>query len=69
MSDVHRLSDLILAALEKSLEQKDVEIAILLDHALSKAMTRNTGGGEFVERRTYTERMERAQEMLSVLKR
>lgn len=69
MADFQRLSDRILDALELALQQRDVEIAVLLDHALIKAMTRNTGGGEFVERRTYTERMEAAQEQLSALKK
>lgn len=63
-----RLSDKILEALELSVQQGDLEIGILLDHALDKAMTRNTGGGEFVERRTYTERMEAAQAQLAMLK-
>lgn len=40
-----RLSDKILEALEVSIQQNDLEIAILLDHALDKSMTRNTGGG------------------------
>lgn len=66
--DHHRLSDKILDALEFALQQKDIEIAILLDHALDKSMTRNTGGGGFVERRAYTERMEAAQDMLYALK-
>lgn len=69
MSDNHiRLSDKILEALELAIAQKDVEIAVLLDHALDKSMTRNTGGGSFVERRTYTERLETAQVQLSALK-
>lgn len=69
MSDFHRLSDRILDALELSIQQQDVEIAVLLDHALVKAMTRNTGGGEFVERRSYTERMEAAQDALQIMKK
>ncbi len=70
MSDKHqRISDLILDALEMALQQRDLDIAILLDHALDKSMTRNTGGGEFVERRSYTDRMEAAQEQLAALKR
>jgi hypothetical protein len=70
MSLTHlRLSDRILDALELAIVQNDLDIAILLDHALDKAMTRKTGGGEFVERRSYTERMENAQERLSILKK
>lgn len=63
-----RLSDKILEALEMAVQQGDAEIAILLDHALDKSMTRNTGGGSFVERRTYTERMESVQAHLAMLK-
>jgi len=63
-----RLSDKVLEALEMAIQQHDLDIAILLDHALEKAMTRNTGGGDFVERRTYTERMEAAQAQLAMLK-
>ncbi len=69
MGDHLRLSDKILEALEFAVQQKDLEIAILLDHALDKAMTRNTGGGNFVERRSYTERMEATQAALQLLKK
>lgn len=69
MGDHLRLSDKILDALEYAVQQKDLEIAILLDHALDKAMTRNTGGGDFVERRSYTERMEAVSAALNILKK
>lgn len=48
-----RLSDRILSALELSLEQDDIKISELLTRALELSMTRNTGGGEFIERRDY----------------
>jgi len=48
-----RLSDRILYALNLALEQEDVKTADLLAKALDMAMTRNAGGGEFVERRDY----------------
>lgn len=63
-----RLSDRILFALELSLEQKDVPIAELLTRALEMAMTRNTGGGEFVERRDYPPDMEIAMRKLAELR-
>lgn len=68
MTDHARLSDKILDALEMAVQQKDLEIAVLLDHALDKSMTRNTGGGSFVERRSYTERMEAVSSALNTLK-
>ncbi len=69
MGDHLRLSDKILDALEYAIQQNDLEIAVLLDHALDKAMTRNTGGGDFVERRSYTERMESVSAALNLLKK
>ena len=62
-----RLSDRILFALEMALEQKDVEIAKGLVRVLELAMTRNTGGGEFVERRDYPPEIETALDKLEAL--
>ena len=59
-----RLSDRILSALELSLEQDDVKIAEILTKALEYAMTRNTGGGEFIERRDYPPEIETAMNKL-----
>lgn len=53
-----RLSDRILYALEMALEQKDLELAEQLNTALELAMTRNAGGGEFIERRDYPRQIE-----------
>lgn len=62
--DKIRLSDRILSALELSLEQKDLKIAELLTRALEQSMTRNTGGGEFIERRDYPPEIEKAMDKL-----
>ncbi len=59
-----RLSDRILSALQLSLEQEDLKISELLTRALEHAMTRNTGGGEFVERRDYPPEIESAMSQL-----
>lgn len=64
-----RLSDRILSALEVALDQNDVHIAETLTRALEMAMTRNTGGGEFVERRDYPADMEIAMKKLSELRK
>lgn len=63
-TDRIRLSDRILSALELALEQEDVKIAEILVRALEQAMTRNTGGGEFIERRDYPPQIERAMDKL-----
>jgi len=59
-----RLSDRILSALDLALEQKDIKIAEALTRALEMAMTRNSGGGEFVERRDYPPEIEKAMDRL-----
>ena len=64
-----RLSDRILFALELALEQKDLELSEALLNALELAMTRNTGGGEFIERRDYPREIETAIEQLRGLKK
>ena len=63
-----RLSDRILSALELALEQDDLKIAETLTRALEMAMTRNTGGGEFIERRDYPPEIESAMNRLSDLR-
>ncbi|MBN8520894.1 MAG: hypothetical protein J0L77_03235 [Alphaproteobacteria bacterium] len=62
-----RLSDRILEAMELALQQKDPEIAELLNRALDLSMTRNTGGGEFIERRDYPKIIEDAIDTLRQL--
>lgn len=64
-----RLSDRILFALELSLQQEDVQISELLKNALELSMTRNTGGGEFIERRDYPPEIEKAMDKLHELKK
>ncbi len=63
-----RLSDRILFALELALEQESAEIAEKLVHALDMSMTRNTGGGEFVERRDYPPSIETALKKLNEIR-
>lgn len=63
-----RLSDRILSSLELALDQNDLKIAELLTRALEQAMTRNTGGGEFVERRDYPPEIEQAMNKLYELR-
>ena len=64
-----RLSDRILSALELALEQDDVKIAEYLTSAMELSMTRNTGGGEFIERRDYPPEIEKAMDKLATLKK
>jgi hypothetical protein len=63
-----RLSDRVLFALELALHQKDLALAEALNHALELAMTRNSGGGEFIERRDYPKEIEEALNQLRGLK-
>ncbi len=46
-----RLSDRVLYALQLALEQKDLQIAEELSHALEDTLTRKSGGAGFRERR------------------
>lgn len=64
----HRLSDRILYALKLAVEQEDVKIAEALVKAMEIAMTRNTGGGEFIERRDYPPEIETQLDRLKVIK-
>lgn len=63
-----RLSDRILYAFELALDQEDYPIAAQLARALELSMTRNTGGGEFIERRDYPLEIENAMDRLQELK-
>lgn len=63
-----RLSDRILTALELALEQEDLAVSEALVNALELSMTRNTGGGEFIERRDYPDEMQNAMDRYSELK-
>lgn len=64
-----RLSDRVLYALNLALEQEDVKVADALAKALDLSMTRNSGGGEFVERRDYPKYIEDSLTRLSELRR
>ena len=66
--DKIRLSDRILSALDLALEQEDVNVAEHLVKAMEMSMTRNAGGGEFIERRDYPPEIESAMDRLYDLK-
>ncbi len=51
-----------------AIDQDDIAISNLLVKALDMSMTRNTGGGEFIERRDYPPEIEKAMERLGELK-
>ena len=64
-----RLSTRILHALNLSLDQGDIEVSEYLARALELAMTRMSGGGEFVERRDFPQEIEQALDKLTELKK
>jgi len=64
-----RLSDRILYTLDLAIEQEDVAIADALVRALDLAMTRNAGGPDFTERRTYAPEIEAALTKLAQIKK
>ena len=64
----YRLSDRIFSALDLAIQQEDVAIAELLLPALERSMTRNAGGGEFVERRNYPKELVEVIDRLDKLK-
>ena len=64
----HRLSDRIFYALQLAIEQKDTQISDSLMKALELSMTRNSGGGEFVERRDFPPEVEAILQKLRTLK-
>lgn len=66
--NIQRLSDRIFFALDLAVEQKSVAIADALVNALELSMTRNSGGGEFVERRDYPLEIESVLKKLRELK-
>jgi hypothetical protein len=63
-----RLSDRIIYALELALAQQDIELSETLNRALEMSLTRNSGGGEFVERREYPKEIEKMMGELRLLK-
>ena len=54
----HRLSDRVFYALQLAVFQEDGQVANALVGVLELAMTRNSGGGEFVERRDFPKEVE-----------
>lgn len=66
---LYRLSDRVLYAFEMALEQEDLPICEILARALELAMTRNTGGGEFIERRDYPPEIEAALNKLDAIRK
>lgn len=66
--DHKRLGDRILYALELAIEQKDLDVAEALNHALEQALTRKAGGPGFSERREYPQDVEDALSKLRALK-
>lgn len=67
-SQYQRLSDKILDAFKLSIEQKDADIAEILNRGLQMAMTRGAGGKDFVERREFTEDVEKALDRYEALR-
>lgn len=64
-----RLSDRILYALDLALDQGDLAVSGLLWQALELSMTRNAGGKNFVERRTFHQEVERTMNRLRELRK
>jgi hypothetical protein len=64
-----RLSDRILEALKLALEQKDIAISELLTRSLEMSMTRGAGGRGFIERREFSDEVEKALATFDQLKR
>jgi hypothetical protein len=65
----YRLSDRIFYALKLAVDQKDGQIAHELVQILELAMTRNSGGGEFVERRDFPKEVENLLDEARALKK
>ena len=65
----NRLSDRILPALQLAIEQKDLAIFDLLRRALEMSMTRGAGGADFIERRAFSDEVERMIKGFNTLKK
>ncbi len=65
----YRLSDRIFYALQLAVDQKDANVARALVSVLELAMTRNSGGGEFVERRDFPAAVEALLDQARALKK
>jgi len=64
-----RLADRILMALQMAIAQEDRDIVDLLKSALEMALTRGSGGKNFVERRDISEEVQDALENAERLKK
>ena len=65
----NRLSDRILPALQLAIEQKDIAIADLLRRAMEMSMTRGAGGADFIERRSFSDEVDRTMKGYNSLKK
>lgn len=65
----NRLSDRILPALQLAIEQKDLAISDLLRRAMEMSMTRGAGGADFIERRSFSEEVDRIMKGYNELKK
>ncbi len=65
----YRLADRVFYALQLAVEQKDGQVANALVGVLELAMTRNSGGGEFVERRDFPKEVENLLDQARALKK
>lgn len=64
-----RLSDRIVYALEKALEQEDVQVAKVLVQALELTLTRIPSSADFVDRRGYPKKIEEAMRRMDEIQR
>ncbi len=64
-----RLADRILAALQLAIEQKDKGQAEILLNALQIALTKDSGGKDFVERRDLSDAIIEAMDAVDVLRK
>ena len=67
--ELKRLADRILYAQQLALEQNDLELSEMLNHALEKALTRLSGGDDFTERREFSSEYETAMLKLSDMRK
>jgi len=63
-----RLADRILTALDMAITQEDLDIAEILGNALEMSLTRGAGGKDFIERRDFSEDVEKALDKLDILR-
>jgi len=64
-----RLADRILVALQMAIHQEDKDLSEVLKNALEMALTRGSGGRDFVERRDISDDIQKAFEDIDKLKK